>query len=132
MSISSDIALECLDFCPVCDNAVQVPFLKSRGYSIVRCNDCGLLFVNPRPSEESIRQLFVQEYIDSEERVEKQFISYRISSLRREAQTIRRLSPGGGKLLDIGTASGAFLGCFLGTPKMGEYPVKPPTFGLTG
>ncbi len=107
------VELEKLSACPVCACVDMEPFVESNGSRIVRCKACRVLLVNPRPSEQAIKQLFVEEYIGSEERVAEDFTSWRQASLHREADRIKRMLPQGGRLLDLGTASGAFLGEFV-------------------
>jgi len=44
--------------CPACNkNETSFEFEKD-GFSYVQCNDCGTLYVNPRPSEEAIRNFY--------------------------------------------------------------------------
>ncbi len=120
--------LETLPACPCCNHGEMSPFTSSNGYRIVRCTNCKLLFVNPRPSEEAIRRHFMEEYIDSENRVEEHFVAYRTHSLEREARIIRNTFPSGARLLDLGTASGAFLGYFTDRPEWRVEGVEPSRF----
>lgn len=99
---------ETLEFCPVC-NGVNFSTYIIDAYPINKCLNCSVLFVNPRPSEASIKQMFSDEYIISNSRVEDAFINYRKESLLREASLVTKLLPNGGSLLDLGTASGEFL-----------------------
>jgi SAM-dependent methyltransferase len=84
--------------------------------------------VNPRPSEDTIRRHFVEEYIDSKNRVEEHFVAYRERSLEREARIIRNAFPSGARLLDLGTASGAFLGYFTSQPEWQVEGIEPSRF----
>lgn len=103
---------ELLSSCPACGCKASRLFVHSNGRNVVRCKQCDLLYVNPRPSEQAIRRHFVEEYIDTDDRVTDDFTSWRQASLRREAGRLKRLCTKGGRLLDLGTASGAFLGEF--------------------
>jgi len=120
--------LEYLTTCPLCETESYGLFVESNGYKIVRCNNCNLLFVNPRPSQTSIKELFENEYIDDEERVEVDFTTFREKSLHREAAHIKRMLPLGGHLLDIGAASGFFLSCFVGSPEWQVEGVEPSRY----
>jgi SAM-dependent methyltransferase/Zn ribbon nucleic-acid-binding protein len=40
--------------CPCCRSADSTPYAEENGYSLVRCLQCGLLYVNPRPSGEQV------------------------------------------------------------------------------
>ena len=120
--------MELLAECPICNGTDLSPFLKSNNHQIVRCTLCEILFVNPRPSESYIRSLFSKDYIDNDKRVEEDFTSWRQASLKREARRLQQLLPQGGRLLDIGTASGAFLGAFKDAPHWQVEGLEPSRF----
>lgn len=40
--------------CYNCDSATSYPYATENGYNLVRCADCSLLYVNPRPSDDQI------------------------------------------------------------------------------
>ena len=40
--------------CYNCKSNSHSPYDKENGYNLVKCNNCGLLYVNPRPSEDQI------------------------------------------------------------------------------
>ncbi|MBM4111063.1 MAG: class I SAM-dependent methyltransferase [Phycisphaerae bacterium] len=42
--------------CPLCKSTKDEPWAEENGFHCVRCQGCGLLFVNPRPRAESIDQ----------------------------------------------------------------------------
>jgi 2-polyprenyl-3-methyl-5-hydroxy-6-metoxy-1,4-benzoquinol methylase len=71
---------------------------------IVRCRGCGLVFTNPRPSEEQIRRSYAMaedhEYADED--------CSRSINAHMSLFTIRKLACGG-RLLDVGCATGYFL-----------------------
>ena len=94
----------------------------------MRCEGCSLLYVNPRRPATKIAQHYEKDYIDTIERVEHDFSAMRVPSLRRESLVIQQLRPGGGRLLDIGTASGAFLSHFVGKPSWKPEGVEPSRF----
>ncbi|HDM77737.1 MAG TPA: class I SAM-dependent methyltransferase [Deltaproteobacteria bacterium] len=119
---------ENLKRCACCGHKKFRLFIESNGERIVRCEECGLLIVNPRPTQEAIKQLFEEEYISTEDRVKEDFTNYRTSALRREAKRIKRFKPEGGRLLDIGTASGAFLLEFQDNPKWQVEGVEPSRY----
>jgi len=119
---------ELLDKCPSCDQDDFSLFVESNGEKIVKCNYCELLFVNPRPTESAIKKLFVEDYIETEERVTEDFTNWRIDSLKREADCIKLMLPSGGNLLDLGTASGFFLGLFADTSGWKVEGVEPSRY----
>lgn len=114
--------------CPTCISSGSRDFAVSNGMKIVCCDACGLLYVNPRGSSEAHAAHFKNEYITDEKRATVDFISFREESLKREADIIKKLLPQGGRLLDVGAASGAFLKCFKGDPRWKAEGVEPSKF----
>lgn len=73
---------------------------------LVRCRQCGLQYLNPRLKSDVILEGY-------REGIDETFVSQNAARERtfaKSLQTIERLKPSKGRLLDIGTASGAFLG----------------------
>lgn len=83
--------------------ACTSPHIGRHG-TIVRCDECGLMFMNPRPTAERIGWLYSQvednTYLDEEEA--------RIATFRHSLGGIRRFERSG-RLLDIGSHVGTFL-----------------------
>jgi SAM-dependent methyltransferase len=76
-------------------------------FTVVECNQCGLGFLNPRPSFEEMQQYYPKEYYEEE------FSKNRAFHLRRyarEASYLRPIEkkPGPKSLLDVGCANGDF------------------------
>ena len=73
---------------------------------VVRCRDCELVYINPRPPLEQIQRGYA-------EAVDETYVSQaegRLHAFRRLARQISRLKdPAGGRLLDVGAAAGFFL-----------------------
>jgi 2-polyprenyl-3-methyl-5-hydroxy-6-metoxy-1,4-benzoquinol methylase len=67
-------------------------------WNAVRCRECGLGYLNPRPSLEEIERYYPRAYFDQ-----------RNGNLERYSREAAYLSGHPGRLLDIGAASGAFL-----------------------
>lgn len=105
------LELEKVD-CPVCHVSDSSDFIVSNGLQIVRCCECGLLYVSHRKKSSELARYFESEYITDRHQAETNFISIRLASLRRESRIVKALYPNGGSLLDIGSASGAFLSHF--------------------
>lgn len=114
--------------CPICGPFPTSKFLSSNGFQIEQCRQCTLLYVNPRCNPQELAQHFREEYIADDERVQVEFVSYREASLAREAATIKELSPQGGRLLDVGTASGLFLTHFSKEANWKAEGVEPSSF----
>ncbi len=114
--------------CPICGPEASSLFLIDSGFRIVRCDQCGLLYVNPRLGRDELAQHFREDYIPDEERADENFTAFREASLRRECHRLRKLLPHGGRLVDVGAASGAFLACFRGHEEWDVEGVEPSRF----
>jgi 2-polyprenyl-3-methyl-5-hydroxy-6-metoxy-1,4-benzoquinol methylase len=98
---------------PALEPVEQAPSERYRSSSddvcrdqIVRCADCDLVYIHPRPPVEMIHRGYA-------EAVDEVYVSQaegRLHCFRRIARQISRLaSPDGGRLLDVGAAGGFFL-----------------------
>ncbi len=72
---------------------------------LVRCRQCSLLFVNPRVSS----QAMLAGYASGADPAYVSQMPSRVRTFARTLQRIDRLRPSKGRLLDVGTAAGAFL-----------------------
>ena len=106
--------------CHVCGVERHAPYLEARGYAIVRCESCGLLYVNPQPS---LREL--EEYYSSYD-LGDQWVSGEEPFNRRVREFILRFKSGG-SALDIGSGPGNFLRCLreVGFQAFGVEPSGP-------
>ena len=99
--------------CPLCDGRSHTTLFVKRGYPIVRCDNCTLVFANPQVDE----SLVLDEYRAQGERANDLWVdvltSDRQLELDREKfeEILDELEPyrGDGRLLDVGTSIGLFL-----------------------
>ncbi|MCA9037031.1 MAG: class I SAM-dependent methyltransferase [Planctomycetaceae bacterium] len=98
--------------CPVCGPEDRKVAGYSNDLQIVSCCGCGLMYVGESPPIDETEDFFREEHVPDEELAETAYVYKRQHSLKREAQLIRGLLPDGGRLLDVGTASGLFLAQF--------------------
>ena len=99
--------------CPMCGGERHAELFVKRGYPIVRCKDCSLVFANPQVDEE----LVLAEYRAGDESANDLWIDVLTSPRQLEfdrakfAEILDELEPyrGGGRLLDVGTSIGLFL-----------------------
>lgn len=99
--------------CPLCDAAGYTRLFVKRGYPIVCCDDCGLVYANPQVDE----RLILDEYQAVGERANDLWVDVLTSERQLEldrakfAEILDELEPyrGEGRLLDVGTSIGLFL-----------------------
>jgi len=97
--------------CLLCGGAetqvlVAVPETPAR---IVRCVHDGFVFVNPRYTTRAVRELHTGGWADLQK---ERFDIFRRKILEAEAAAIKRVRPAGGKLLDVGCATGTLFDYF--------------------
>lgn len=104
------------------DLNVYIPGL----FRLVRCKHCGLIYENPRPSINSWDIIYPEEYDQYEERPNpsrfRRFM--RSYGLLKQIRSIEHFQKGG-KLLDIGCATGEFLQETSRRPGWQVYGVEP-------
>ncbi len=99
--------------CPVCGKSEKLPVYVEHS-TLVRCRTCGLLFYDPQPTPEAIREYYSSPigYIDSidKELEKKRADPHAFDALHAQAmERIERFHPEKGTLLDVGCAHGFFL-----------------------
>jgi len=84
------------------------------GYTLVRCKDCGLVFVNPQSPSSETERIYDQEYFAKRDiggaSVDMTTIrSFRRLSAAQHLDDIAKSQQPPGRLLDVGCAEGFFL-----------------------
>jgi SAM-dependent methyltransferase len=97
--------------CPICEKDDTRKYIVGGPDDIVQCKQCGLVYVNPRLSEDEISKFFAENYITDTNMFEMEFGQWRIPTLSREAELVK-INKNSGKILDIGCAGGEFLSYF--------------------
>lgn len=96
--------------CPTCGIDDTRPLFGVQ--EIVLCRRCGLIYANPRLSNNDTVKFFEQQYIPDEQMLRQQFGDWRRETLRRESNLIKFMKKPG-RILDIGCAGGEFLKHFI-------------------
>ncbi len=92
--------------CIMCGDERLIKRLKPFGGTLVKCTECGLVFRNPRPSYEKIKEYYKDDY--SNIFLEEQTKSYRKGIFHHFLATSIK-DKGEGRLLDVGCGYGIFL-----------------------
>lgn len=92
--------------CPEIFRMPDTLFWKDEWFSVVECPECGLGFVNPRPTQEGIGRYYPAEYYKWFKKEE----AFNRNRYRVEAEFVHRFSNASGErlLLDVGCANGDF------------------------
>jgi SAM-dependent methyltransferase len=90
--------------CHICSSIRHETYLEARGYRLVRCNDCGLWYVNPQPAVEELVR-FYSTYDDG-----NQWRNREEHFNRKVRDAVLRFKRRGA-VLDVGSGSGNFLRC---------------------
>jgi len=94
--------------CPVCGSGEARAHVQKGALKIVRCSDCGMIYVNPVPAEFASGQYYDREgaeYYLSPAKLESDYSPVRFE---RELRLFRKYCRAG-EVLDVGCSSGAFL-----------------------
>lgn len=112
---------ETLKTCPSCQHSefsneiiCTDHLVTDESFVIVKCQNCGLLFTNPRPTVENIGKYYDSPEYASHNQKSKGLIDviYKVArgfALKRKLSLINKLQPQKGKLLDVGSGTGDFL-----------------------
>jgi len=94
--------------CPLCGGDDSTLVVRENGYHIVACDICGMVYLNPRP-DDSCLQAYYQKSLPFDEKSIVAWQNLTWGVVKRAIQTLDRLKPAKGKLLDIGCRYGSFL-----------------------
>lgn len=92
--------------CNLCQSDVIQPWASKDGFKIVKCEKCGLVYVNPRLNKQGLVAAYGPEYFalhSSEKLRQQREIMYRLDI--QELESVRR----SGRILDVGCGGGFLL-----------------------
>jgi len=93
--------------CPICEASRGEPLHLEGSFRMVRCPSCQFIFLNPRPTSDSLLR-FYQQYLPEEGPSIESWEKMMKPVFRRAADLIHR-HRSNGRLLDVGTGFGFFL-----------------------
>lgn len=88
--------------CPVCEGSHFIPLFEKNGEPFVRCRECDLMMINPRPIYDHVIETYDDSYSDFY--INKQ--DKKIARFKRWAGTVQNLGARTGQWLDIGCSAG--------------------------
>lgn len=98
--------------CNICRNTNATFVLRHGEYEVVRCSDCGLVFVNGQFADENMKQWYAEGYYNGGwDNVYQNYLGeseHRIGYLKFRVRELRQFVPSG-RLLEVGCAAGFFL-----------------------
>lgn len=108
-------ALRPVRACALCGSAERSRLFREEPFSVVRCRECGLVYVTPRVPPEHLPALYDASYWRSEAPSQRGYGDYLgdaplyLRTFRRRMRLLRRFLPETGRALDVGCAAGFFL-----------------------
>lgn len=99
----------------LCNSNEYKLFKEMNGYRLVKCRQCGLVYLNPWLTQQEINEQYSAEYhierlLKEEPKIEKE-VEQEINKNIGRAKEILRECGSSGKLLDIGCGAGFFIAC---------------------
>jgi SAM-dependent methyltransferase len=106
MKMKIDFEMEEIN-CPICAARERIPFHREGFYQMVRCPSCEFIYLNPRPTKESLLY-FYQHYLPEGGPSIQTWRKMMLPVFKRAANLIQRYEEKG-RLLDVGAGFGFFL-----------------------
>jgi ubiquinone/menaquinone biosynthesis C-methylase UbiE len=98
--------------CPLCSGAQQRTLSEGGGTYLRKCMECGSIYITPQPALHKVVAHFEGDRGYDEQELKQKFEVNRKEVLCRVAEWILSERKGG-KILDVGCATGLFLECFF-------------------
>ena len=102
--------------CQLCGSDKTTEMFRDPPFRVVRCADCGLVYVTPRHQDDALHKLYDEEYWNSDTPKTRGYASYAeeeplyLQTFRRRLGLVNaHVPPGPLRVLDIGCAAGFFL-----------------------
>lgn len=94
--------------CNICNTDETRLITIQNDYRVVKCKNCGLVYVNPRPTQETLIGLY-NDYHQRDGKDEYTWARLMKMNFRNVSALLNRMFPEKGKILDIGCGYGHFI-----------------------
>jgi SAM-dependent methyltransferase len=94
--------------CLLCGSGSDETFMFVNGFRIARCANCGFIFVNPRPTEESLLKIYSNQQTNPFHKEDYEAFEYELPVLTKIVDKIQQCIPTG-QLLEVGCGRGDLL-----------------------
>src|ERR1039458_5391925 len=98
--------------CHVCEGVRVYYLFSTSDHRVVRCEDCGLVFLNPQPSDDELARIYGADYFLGSDSEKGRLAAgeIKLATARFYLSEIRRYrGPESGRLLEIGCGDGDLL-----------------------
>lgn len=104
-----------VEACGVCGSSRRSPCFEEAPFRVVRCSDCGLVYVTPRLRPEVLPEVYAGDYWRSDSPKQRGYADYvadaplYLRTFEKRWRLVRRFAPRPGRALDVGCAAGYWL-----------------------
>lgn len=84
-------------------------FKKKGLFNIAKCNNCGLIYINPRPTEEKIMEFYPNEYAPYNIKKNRIIKLVKERLIKNDIKQLKKIIKRSGRILEIGCATGEYL-----------------------
>jgi 2-polyprenyl-3-methyl-5-hydroxy-6-metoxy-1,4-benzoquinol methylase len=95
--------------CALCEQRRTRLLVVRKGFQVVRCTTCGLVYVSPRPSRQREIEALYTNHRYSAGQVSHAVSESRMREARWRLTRVEEHAPSRGRLLDVGCSAGSFL-----------------------
>jgi SAM-dependent methyltransferase len=111
------------NLCPLCFAPKPFVVLASIARNLMKCSNCSVAYLDPRPAKRELFELFANEYITRNEDVEVRF-GTRVEKSHKQVARFINNRKASGRILDIGCAGGYFLDRYFQTSAWEKWGVE--------
>jgi SAM-dependent methyltransferase len=115
--------------CRLCGAKGLTISLHNETTDLLKCDECGVCFMDPMPDSVSMVKHFRNDYITDEVHLEKIYGEARKAALQLIAKVVHRRKKGG-RILDVGCAGGYFLNRYFDSAKWEKFGIEPSRYAL--